>query len=289
MSGRLDSMAWATTAEIVGRLASQADESPRDAGHVHEVVDQPDQVLDLPVNDGRGLGELRLRKVRQDDELRGQPHRGQGVAQLVREHREELVFPAARVHELGRALRDADFQMPVEPFQLTRLPVEIEKDVDLRAEDLRHDRNGHVVDRSVFVALEPIEIREMDARHEDDRGPAEARVFANQGRQLEAIELGHADVDEDHRKIGPEQVVEGLAGGVGHHEIRLEAVQNGRIGEEFRGLVVDDEDVRVVHRASTPGRANSVKHGFGPFTCGQRCNHMRSADRSCSVFTGLAR
>ena len=37
----------------------------------------------------------------------------------------------------------------------------------------------------------------MHRRHEDDRRPLEARVLADHRRQLVAVEVRHADVDQD--------------------------------------------------------------------------------------------
>jgi hypothetical protein len=53
-------------------------------------------------------------------------------------------------------------------------------------------------------------------------------------------------------------------------------VQDDLIAQQLRLLVVDQQDVDAVIRL----------HWCSPR---QRCSHIRRADRSCSVLTGLAR
>ena len=47
----------------------------------------------------------------------------------------------------------------------------------------------------------------MDRRDENDRSLLEARVLANHRGELEAVELGHADVDQHDRHFRLEQML----------------------------------------------------------------------------------
>ena len=53
---------------------------------------------------------------------------------------------------------------------------------------------------------------EMDRRDEDDRGLLEARMLADHRGELEAVELRHADVDQDDGDVVLEQMLQRLAG-----------------------------------------------------------------------------
>ena len=76
------------------------------------------EVLDLPLNHRHRLAALRRRHVRQADELRGEPNRRQRIAELVRQHRQELVLAPAGLLQLGRPLGDARFEIAVQALEL---------------------------------------------------------------------------------------------------------------------------------------------------------------------------
>jgi len=105
--------------------------------------------------------------------------------------------PLVRFLELRRAGADAVLQLGVEPLELSRFAVELGEHLDLGTQHLGDDGHWHVIHRAHLVAAQPIEIADLDRRDEDDRGLAEARVLADHRGELEAVELGHADVDED--------------------------------------------------------------------------------------------
>src|SRR5262249_42746779 len=85
----------------VQALPGQVDLARGDARHVHEVVDQPRQVVDLAVQHGEGLGGGGGVAEAQAEDLHGVADGGQGVAQLVGEHGEEVVLAAVGVLEGG--------------------------------------------------------------------------------------------------------------------------------------------------------------------------------------------
>ena len=66
----------------------------------------------------------------------------------------------------------------------------------------------------------------MDGRNEDDGGFLEARMLADHRGQLEPVQLRHADIDENNRDLGLEQVLQGLSGRGCLDEILSEVTQN---------------------------------------------------------------
>ena len=123
--------------------------------------------------------------------------------------------------------------------------MELDERRDLRAQDLRHDRHRQVVHGAAFVAAQPVELSKRDTGDEDDGRPLETRVFADHLRQLEPVELRHADVHDHDRAVVPQQAIERLARRVRRNQVRVDALENRPVAEELGGLVVDEQDVRV--------------------------------------------
>ena len=84
----------------VERLLPEADLPPGDAGDVQQVVDQPGEVLHLPLDDLLRPFEVLLR-LQLAEELGGVVDGRQRVPQLVGEHRQELVLAAVGLQPLG--------------------------------------------------------------------------------------------------------------------------------------------------------------------------------------------
>ena len=101
-------------------------------------------------------------------------------------------------------------------------------------------------------------------------------MLADHGGELEPVELGHADVDQDDRDFVLEQVFQRFAAGGGDDEILAELLQDDLIGEKLCRLVVNQQNVYflMVHHVRCAD---------------QRWSHIRMARSNCSVLTGLAR
>ncbi len=123
----------------------QLDGAAGDARDVQQVIDQPGHVLDLPFDDGPHTGRDAGVALGEREELRGGPDRGERRAELVREHREELVFPPVGLErEIGRLL----------PLDRDRCRVREERDDLLflrrgrtRLTEIRIERTEHPVAR----------------------------------------------------------------------------------------------------------------------------------------------
>ena len=88
----------------------------------------------------------------------------------------------------------------VHVLELPGFAIKLGEDADLGAQQLRNHGNGDVVDGATLVAANAIEIGEMHARDEDDRRALIARMLANQVGEFEAVDIGHADVEEDEQR-----------------------------------------------------------------------------------------
>ena len=78
-------------------------------------------------------------------------------------------------------------------------------------------------------------------------------MLADQRRQLEAVELRHAHVDEDDRNLLLEQVFQRFLGRSGFDQPLVQPGEDGLIAQELGWLVVDQQDFDLVvggHRAS---------------------------------------
>ena len=109
--------------------------------------------------------------------------------------------------ELGGALGDPLLELGVELLELPGLAVELGEHPDLGAQHLGNDRHRDVIHRAHLVAAQPVEVGQLDGGDEDDRRLLEARMLADHRRQLEAVELRHADVDQHDGDVGLQQML----------------------------------------------------------------------------------
>src|SRR5258708_39931540 len=99
-------------------------------------------------------------------------------------------------------------------------------------------------------------------------------MLANQGRELEAVEVGHADVDQHDRDVLLQQMLEGLLGRVGHDEVFPELAERDLVAEQLRRLVVDQQDVDLVVRvhSTTPAQLTNDAATSAARTGAVRCS-----------------
>ena len=172
-------------------------------------------------------------------------------------------------------------QSAVQLTQLAALAVQLDQHRHLAAQDLRHHGNGHVVDRARLVAAQPVELGDVDPGDEDDGSFLEARVGMDQLGRLEAVHLRHADIEQHHRELFAQKLVERVGARVREHQILPEIAQDGLIGEQPCRLVIDQQDVHPVIDSHGTLGCEAV-------AAPQGCSHKRTSDNSWSVFTGLA-
>ena len=68
-------------------------------------------------------------------------------------------------------------------------------------------------------------------------------MLADHGRELEAVEFRHADIDQNDRDVVLEQELQGLARRRGLDQVLVRVVQNHLVGEQLVGLIVDQQNV----------------------------------------------
>ncbi len=103
-------------------------------------------------------------------------------------------------------------------------------------------------------------------------------MLANHLGELKAVEVGHANVDQDDRDLVLEQLLERRLAGSGLDQIFPEFLQDHLIRHQLGRVIIDQENTDLLVR---------VRHVR--FSGSQRCSHMRSAESSCSVLTGFAK
>ena len=104
--------------------------------------------------------------------------------------------------------------------------------------------------------------------------------------QLVAVEIRHADVGQHDRDLVLQQRLERLAGRVGADQLLAELGEDGVVGEQLRRLIVDDEDLDRVRPQGDRHSGSNAERQSNRIT---GASHIRSADSSWSVLTGLAR
>src|SRR6202020_976077 len=98
-------------------------------------------------------------------------------------------------------------------------------------------------DRSHFIAAETVDVGNLNRGNENHRGFLEARMLADHGRECEAVELGHADVDENNGDFVLEEIFQGLAARGRHHKVFAKLFEDNLIGEQLGWLIVNQKDV----------------------------------------------
>ena len=164
-----------------------------------------------------------------------------------------LQQPHGRGLKFRGSLGDATLELLIELLELSRLAIELGENLDLGAQNLGNDWHRHVIDGPHLIGAQAIDVRQMDGRDEDDRGALEPRMLADHRRQLEAVELRHAHVDEDDRNLLLEQVFQRFLGRSGFDQPLVQPGEDGLIAQELGRLVVDQQDIDLVvrgHRAS---------------------------------------
>src|SRR5215467_124875 len=163
------------------------------------------------------------------------------------------------------------------------------EDADLCPQQLRDDRHRYIVNRPALVALDAINICQMHCRDEDDGSLLKTRMLPDHFGKLKAIKVRHAHVHQHHGNVSLQELLKGLFPRRSFEQVLSQFAQNDFITEQLGRLVVHHQDVDLIVFVHSSTRANQVFRLYGVASLAYRCSHIRSADRSCSVFTGLAR
>ena len=79
----------------------------------------------------------------------------------------------------------------------------------------------------------------MHCRHKYDCGCLAARMFPDQGCKFEAIELRHADVNENNGDVMFKKLAKGFVGRGGLEQILTKVLKDNLVAQQLGWLVVD--------------------------------------------------
>ena len=144
------------------------------------------------------------------------------------------------------ALGDPPLQLLIELLELPGLAIELGEHLDLGAQHVGDDRDRHVVHRAHRVAAQAIHVGEMHRGDEDDRRLLKPRMLPDHGRELEAVELRHAHVDQHDGDLALEQLLERLARRARLDQVLAELLEHHLVAQELGRLVVDQQDVDCI-------------------------------------------
>ncbi len=194
--------------------------------------------------------------------------------------------------------------------QSTALPVQFDKDGNLRAEDSRVYRLDEIVHRAGPVAFEHMLVFVVVGGQEDDRHPGGLLPLLDHLGQFEPIHAGQPDIQDEESEFFHDERVQRLIGGSGPDQPVVWVVEDGfEHGEIFR-FIVDDQDVdgtrvkggrwsrgsgatlglQVLHLGVGRRRVGVNVHGVTSLSLDlvHLNSHTRISDKSWSVLTGLA-
>ena len=129
-------------------------------------------------------------------------------------------------------------------LQLGARRVQLQEHAHLRLQDHVVDRLGYVIHRAGAVTLEPVHVVGVGGGDEDDRGVAQVLGFAQQGGHLEAVHVGHVDVEQDQREFVVQAQRQRLVAAARLEQLRAAAGEQSAHGDQVRGGIVDDQDFR---------------------------------------------
>ncbi len=204
----------------VDPLGAEPDLAVRQPGDVQQVVDQPRHVPDLPLD--HVAGELDQRRVvgRLPQDVDRVEHRGQGVAQLVGEHGEELILAAVGVGQL--------------------LGLTAELHLELLAIGGVADHLGEALELAPLVAQGGHDRTSPESRPVATDLPLLARHLAA-GRRLPDLRLGRARLDVLGGREARERLADDLGGMISEEQGRsIVPAQHAPVRVEEQDRIVLD-------------------------------------------------
>jgi hypothetical protein len=189
------------------------------------------------------------------------------LARLRQEVRALRVRFGGRTRRLGGSERDPLVGMAAQP---SLGQVQVDEHPDFRAQHLGDDRRQDVVDRAERIAADRLHLVGVGG-DEDDRRVRRALVLADQRRRLEAIDVGHVDVEQDRRELGLQDVPESLRAGASTDEVVRRMLEHRLEDQQLLVEVVDDEDARAAFVGSSAlVRVDRQRHSQ-PLRTASRC------------------
>jgi hypothetical protein len=151
------------------------------------------------------------------------------------------------------------------PSDLLRLAIEIDENVHLRLEDQGLDRLEDVVDGSRSVAAEHVQVVLVERRQEQDRHPRRARTAADEPCDLVPVDARHLYVEENDRKVVPQDVPQSRFAAICGHDLDAGRAQHLLDGEEIARIVIDRQNLGgdEIRSGTSQSRARDVRSRLG--------------------------
>src|SRR4051812_31504635 len=127
--------------------------------------------------------------------------------------------------------------------QLSLLLVEVDEHHHLRAEDVRLEWLGEVIDGADGISFEDVLLFLADGGEKDDRDEARAFARLDEPCGLEPTDPRHLYIQEDHGHIMGQQFPKCFIPGIGSHDRLTEWLQERFEREEIFRTIVNDQDL----------------------------------------------
>ena len=128
-------------------------------------------------------------------------------------------------------------------FRLLREEIKINEDLDFGAQYLGHHRRDHVIYRPQRVALAGADLVGVIGGDENDGDVLGFGAPAYERRRLQTVKPRHVDVQQDHREVLAQDMLQRFFAGRRGDEILAEIFQNGAEDDVLIRPIVDHEDI----------------------------------------------
>ena len=120
--------------------------------------------------------------------------------------------------------------------------VQVDEHPHLAAQHVGDHRREDVVHRAERVALRGLHLVGVGG-DEDDRRVRRVLVLADEARGLQAVDVGHVDVEQDHRELALQHLAQRLGARAHHDQVLAQLLQDRLEDQQLFLQVIDDQDV----------------------------------------------
>ncbi len=160
--------------------------------------------------------------------------------------------------QLARTLGDTRFEFLIGAGQSRVCPKQLNEHPNLGAQHWSDDGREDEVHRTELISprrLHLVRIR----RDKDDGCMATIAMLADQTRRLEAIDVRHIDVEQNHREFGVQDSLQRFRAGARDDDMCVDLLEQRAVHQPLLRQVVDDENLRAGHHPSITHTSRSDK------------------------------
>jgi hypothetical protein len=144
------------------------------------------------------------------------------------------------------ALQHPAFEFLIELLQGAGLAKQLGEHPHLGAQQLRHHRHRQIIHRTGLIAAQIVGFRHVNRGNEDDRRFLEAGMSADHLRQLETVQVRHADIDQHDRDFGFQQIGQGFVGRGDGDQVLVQLGEHDLVAEQLSRLIVHKQDIDAI-------------------------------------------